>query len=241
MREGVQKEVVTAVGFGYDNNMTNEFSKSYINANKEGQDYSALKTEDTVSDVTLRTQIANNTSDIINHFASIGGQESAVRINDFVKSGLNYVKFRAMQSGDLDLSNADKYINEFTDQIGRSYNLSNRRFSSFNISQLPLSDSQQDILQNYVYKEAQDSFMGQHKEDLNFQSDWSKLDISIYNDSTNHIIAVDSRGESLFYAPYSDSLMSAAIHRHKPISLTKKEKQELQTWTRNQSMWYMSD
>jgi hypothetical protein len=241
MKTPVQKQIIESVGLGYDNNMSPEFSQSLINANKDKMDYSALKVEDKTSDATVRSQIANNLSDVVDYFSSMGGTESAQRINAFVDGGLNYVKYRALQNGDFTIDNLDKYVNEFSQEMGNAYNMSSRRFGTFNLSQLPMSNSQQDTLQNYVYAEAQKNFMGTHKGDMNYEANLSKLDINVFVDNTNHIRAVDDSGNNLFYEPYSEMLMSRAVHHSHPVKVSKKEKKDMDAYYKSQSSWYMSD
>jgi hypothetical protein len=241
MSTPAQKQIVESIGLGHDNNMSPEFSTNLINANKDKMDYSALKVEDKISDATVRSQIANNLSDVVDYFSSMGGTESAQRINAFVDGGLNYVKYRALQNGDFTIDNLDKYVNEFSQEMGNAYNMSSRRFGTFNLSQLPMSNSQQDTLQNYVYAEAQKNFMGTHKGDMNYEANLSKLDINVFVDNTNHIRAVDDSGNNLFYEPYSEMLMSRAVHHSHPVKVSKKEKKDMDAYYKSQSLWYMSD
>lgn len=238
MKSPIQQQVVHAIGLGSDNNMSPSFSSAFISANKDITDYSALKGEGKTSDATLMTQIQSNTSDIMNYFSLFGGEQAASNISSFSKSALNYVKYRALQNGDLAIENADKYISEFSQEIHHSYDMSERRFGTFNNSQIDLSTAQQDILQNYVYTEAQKNFMGHQEGDLNFEASLSKMDINVVIDSTNHVLAIDDSGNVLFNAPYSDGLMASAMHHNSPITMTEKEKQELELYTRNQALFY---
>lgn len=230
MKQGRQKEVINAIGLGYDNNMSREFQKALISANKNNMDYSALKVEDRESDATIRTQLANNVSDIIKHISSSGGAEGVNRTNDFITAGLNYVKYRAMQSQDFEISDLNSYVDEFSEEMQNAYNISSRGYGSINLNQINLSNADQDILQSYVYNEAKSNYMGEHAGDIRFEAGWSKQDITVFVDPTNHVVAVDSSGMPLFYAPYSDHLLAAAKHHYKPFEITEDEQLELNNY-----------
>ena len=235
MKKGPQKEVITSVGFGYNNNMSPDFANDYISANRDGNSFPDLNVEDKISDATIRSQIASNIPGIIQLFSSQGGD----RNNDLIKSAVNYVKYRASTSGDFAMDNLDEYVNDFSREMQNAYNLNIRSNSIFNNSQIQLSNADQDTLQRYALTKAQENFLGDDANSLSARGALSKTDFTMYIDSTNHIVVKDHGHTSFFYEPYSDHLLAAAREHSGPIQLTEQQKFETNEKMKQYAPWYV--
>ena len=240
-KDPIQKEVMYTVGLGYHNDMKPEFMNNLIYANQSGNNYTGIKSEDSVSDATLVAQIKSNTSDIMKQLTVSGGSKAVSRMAGFTKSALNYVKFRAIQSGDLDLSDSDKYIKEFTDNMASAYNLSSRSHGSFNNSQIEMSHAQQDSLQRFAIAKARQAFAGTTEDSLETKSGLFKTDFHVYIDETNNVIAKDESGHTFYHTPYSKELLNAAQHYNYPIELSTKDREDLENFMRRRSPMLYGD
>lgn len=232
LKDPAQRESVYALSLGYYNNMKPEFQKNFIMANQAGQDYSRLKTGGEVSDNTITAQIKSNLPLIMSQLTAAGGNNSAQRVQGFTKSALNYIKFKTLISGEnLDSSNVDKYIDEFSEQIGSAYNLSNRWHGAFNMSQVSnLSTAEQDMVQTYAINEATKNFAGNNEDSIETRAGLSKTDMTVYMDKNNHLVVKDQANNTLYNEPYSEQLKNSAIHYHHPYDPTQDQIDELQQW-----------
>lgn len=213
----IQKEVMYGIGLGHYNNMKPQFMQDVIAANQAGRssDFTVLKGEDKISDATILTMIKSNTPDIINQLTISGGSKAASRVSGFTQAALNYVKYQALQSGDLNISDAKKYVKEFSEQMGTAYNISNRSHGLFNLSQTQISRANQDILQAFAISKATQTFLGSDEDNLENKAGLFKTDFNVYINETNHLIVKDNSGNTFYDVPYSDELLNTAKNRFK--------------------------
>lgn len=234
MQKGTHSQIVGALAVGLHNKgnpITPAFANRLIAANQDHRDFSALKTEDAEKDSVIKAQLQSNVDGILKYLDASGGTESST---DFVQSGLNYVKYRALQNRDFTINDAKSYIKEFTKEMEKGYNLRESAGGMINLSQNQISSFDQDALQTYVQHEAQKEFAGVHGDDDNYAAGSFKTDMTVFIDTTNHVTATDQDGNSFYYAPYSPHLIAAAKQFLNPKNRNlsaDQQKADVEFWT----------
>jgi hypothetical protein len=143
LKKPLEQEVAYTVGMLQDHSDL-AFLRQLISANQTGQDFSKIgimnAQDSNTSDKSLKNTVVaklnENNGDIFNYIDQSGDPSRTLSI---VNMAMNYVKYQGLLHNDLALKNINDYIQSFSDNFGRAYQIASGPYYSFNLKQLNLT------------------------------------------------------------------------------------------------------
>lgn len=218
MKKPHQSMAVYLAGLGMENGIDPSFQANLIAANQERNYDSLLKSgkeETRVTDIWRDVVSDSNMSLVYEYLGKLPGASKSQK--GFQDTATNYVQYQAVKRGDVMMVNKSQYVDEFRENISKSFNLVKSDRYLFNASDIPLRKVDMDYLSDYALSQAYQRLHAGRTEaefqayvDLNPLIAISTPDKRIVVINQNGHAAVDREGHEAFDQPYVSSMLSAA-------------------------------
>lgn len=203
------------------------FLTSFWKSQQDGIDYKGLQTDKTgMSDSKIKDAVVNKLSDMNGYLARLPNGTQLVSASS--DKAVRYVKYQALSHNDPTFSHIDDYISEYSNNIGRAYDVQ----SSFNYqidkNVIPLERPQMAILSAHALSETYKSMEGymNHEEVMEYISRNQPYVIST---QTGRLVVVDQFGRAIadknghaaFDHFYSEGLLQKAQHDSEAVEMNR--------------------
>lgn len=120
----------------------------------------------------------------------------AQQVSDLTKQAIKYVQYRAAKDNDVKLSNMDKYVDDFANNISRVYKPYSYYSGQLDLNVIQVNEADAKSLMSYALTKTHEK-MHAYMNEAQFTDSISRNPISVMSLPTGHIVVVDNYGRSV--------------------------------------------
>ncbi len=213
MKEPEQKEIAYTVG-ALEGKTSNSMRQLLIAGNQKNIDWSPIQLgKEGVSENAVKMSVQNKIEKIsqyLSRFKSKPGEERGAALTTSVS---NAVRYASLKRGEFDLSNYQKDIDAWGNELNKAYNIYSGNDYAFNRVQQPqVSDYEWASVAQYAIEHGHQNMRERnpHASEVDFMQsvDINPLYATITPD--NYIVAQDQDGNIAFSVPFSMNLVATS-------------------------------